>query len=406
MSEFQASNFKKAQGGGAPDIVGKVELTSPYFFVPPSGDTASRPQSCAPGTIRFNTDVGTLEVYRGDTIGWEYIQKRDGQYLGGAASPASGSIDGRGTRALFGGGYIAPGPCFNNVDAITVETLGNTIDFNNLTASKTGGYTLGNSTRSVYAGGRLSTTPSGSGTNEISFCTFSTQNDYSDSGGDLSASKIFGAGLCNETRGLFAGGSVPAYNNTIEYVTISALGNSVDFGDISYGVAGYAYGFSSTTRGIIAGGVRVNTPDTDSYNEVGFVTISSTGNTTDFGDLLFDKYEGGAGSSATRGVVMAGYGPNYTHKIEFCTMATTGNFADFGDLTNLNGTGKYSASSKTRAVVGGGYVNPGSGDLGFSNIIEFIEISTTGNGTDFGDFINFGRRASNFNNSCNGHGGL
>tara|TARA_R100000353_G_scaffold37345_1_gene29676 strand:- start:151 stop:261 length:111 start_codon:yes stop_codon:yes gene_type:complete len=36
MSEFQASNLKKAQGGTSPDLVGKVEFTSPYFFVPPS----------------------------------------------------------------------------------------------------------------------------------------------------------------------------------------------------------------------------------------------------------------------------------------------------------------------------------------------------------------------------------
>ena len=42
MSEFQASNFKK-ENGGTPDLLGKTELTSPYFFVPPSGDTASRP---------------------------------------------------------------------------------------------------------------------------------------------------------------------------------------------------------------------------------------------------------------------------------------------------------------------------------------------------------------------------
>ena len=405
MSEFQASNFKK-ENGGTPDLVGMTALTSPYFFVPPSGTTAERPESCAAGTLRFNTDLGTLEVYKGDDIGWESIERREGQYLSGVEAPASGSIDGRGTRALFGGGYIAPGPCFNNVDAITVDTLGNTIDFNNLTASKTGGFTLGNSTRSVYAGGRLSTTPSGSATDEISFCTFSTQNDYSDSGGNLSGNRVFGAGLCNETRGLFAGASVPAYINTIEYVTISALGNSIDFGDISFGKSGYSYGLSSTTRGIIAGGLRVSAPDTASYNEVGYVTISSTGNTTDFGDLNFDKYEGGAGTSATRGVVMAGYGPNYTQLMEFCTMATTGNFIEFGDLTNLNGNGKYSASSKTRAVVGGGYVHPGSGDLGYSNTIEFITIATTGNSQDFGDFINFGRRSNSFNNSCNGHGGL
>ena len=51
--------------------------------MPPSGDTASRPQSCAaPGTLRFNTDHGTLE-FIGDTIGWEHIQRRESQYLGG-----------------------------------------------------------------------------------------------------------------------------------------------------------------------------------------------------------------------------------------------------------------------------------------------------------------------------------
>ena len=46
MSEINASNFKKEHGDLAPDIVGVTELTSPYFFVPPSGDTASRPEDC------------------------------------------------------------------------------------------------------------------------------------------------------------------------------------------------------------------------------------------------------------------------------------------------------------------------------------------------------------------------
>ena len=45
MSEFQASNFKK-ENGGTPNLVGKTELTSPYFFVPPSGTTAERPHPC------------------------------------------------------------------------------------------------------------------------------------------------------------------------------------------------------------------------------------------------------------------------------------------------------------------------------------------------------------------------
>ena len=42
MSEINASNFKKEHGDLAPDLVGVTELTSPYFFVPPSGTTAER----------------------------------------------------------------------------------------------------------------------------------------------------------------------------------------------------------------------------------------------------------------------------------------------------------------------------------------------------------------------------
>ena len=400
MSEVRVNNLSNENNTGGPTISGITTFSGTHFFVPPQGDTASRPTNCPPGSLRFNTDSAHLEYYRGDTIGWVEIEASSHE-LGGAAT--SGSIDGRGTRAIFGGGYIAPGPCFNNTDAITIETLGNTIDFNNLTASKTGGYTIGNSTRSVYAGGRLSTTPSGSTTDEISFCNFSTQNDYSDSGGDLSSSRGMGAALCNETRGLFTGASVPAYINTIEYVTISALGDSVDFGDISYGKAGYAYALSSTTRGIIAGGLHYNPPSPATFDDIGFVTISSTGNTSTFGDLNYQKYEGGAGTSATRGLIMAGYGPNYTSLVEYITMASTGNAIEFGNLTNLNGNGKYSASSKTRAVIGGGYSYP---QADYSNTIEFVNIATTGNGADFGDFINFGRRANSFNNSCNGHGGL
>ena len=103
MSEFQASNFKK-ENGGTPDLLGKTELTSPYFFVPPSGTTEERPQDCAAGTLRFNTDIGSLEVYWGDTIGWEQILRRESQYLGGG----SGSNTGTGTRGLFGLGFISP----------------------------------------------------------------------------------------------------------------------------------------------------------------------------------------------------------------------------------------------------------------------------------------------------------
>ena len=65
-------------------------------------------------------------------------------------------------------------------------------------------------------------------------------------------------------RGIFADGD---QSKTIEFVTIQSLGNAVDFGDLS-NINGYPYGLSSTTRGIIAGGLRVSSPDTASYNNI------------------------------------------------------------------------------------------------------------------------------------------
>jgi len=398
MSELNASNLRKEHGNEGPDLVGVTELTSPYYMVPPSGTTKQRPEDPQPGTLRFNTDIGSLEYFKGDTIGWEQIEKRTSD-VGGALT--SGSIDGRGTRALWAGGYISPGPCFNNVDAITVDTCGNTIDFNNLTASTTGGFTCADRTRAVYAGGRTGTTPGGPSTDEIQYATFSTQNDYQDSTGNLGTASAFGCAFSDKTRGIFAGRSVPAYNDTMEYVTVQSLGSSLDFGDLTYNT-GYCFALSSTTRGIALGGLDPGAPSASGIT-IQYVTIQTKGDMVDFGDLNYGKYEGGAGSSATRGIIGGGYGPNYTPRIEYITMATKGNSVHFGDLDALNGTGKYSASSPTRFVMGGGYNHGGDS---FSNIIEYVQIATTGGGTDFGDFINFGRRANSFNNACNGHGGL
>ena len=138
MSEINASNFKKEHGDLAPDLVGVTELTSPYFFVPPSGDTAERPEDCEPGTLRFNTDIGTLEIFRGKTIGWEQIQRRDGQYLGGG----TGSNTGTGTRGLMMGGSDAGDNERNEIEFLTITTLGNTQDFGDLTEGTRQGLSL------------------------------------------------------------------------------------------------------------------------------------------------------------------------------------------------------------------------------------------------------------------------
>ena len=75
----------------------------------------------------------------------------------------------------------------------------------------------------------------------------------------------------------------------------------------------------------------------------------------------------------------------------YITIATTGNAVDFGDLTGFNGTGKGGGASPVRFVLGGGYGTSPH----FMNTIEFVQIATTGNSKDFGDLQAFGRRVPN-----------
>jgi hypothetical protein len=91
-----------------------------------------------------------------------------------------------------------------------------------------------------------------------------------------------------------------------------------------------------------------------------------------------------------------GYISASTNVIDYVTIATTGNATNFGDLT----VARFSlsaASSSTRGTFGGGYI------ANYSNVIDYITIASAGNATDFGDLV----PATNYLAGCsNAHGGL
>ena len=386
MSEFQASNFKK-ENGGTPDLLGKTELTSPYFFVPPSGDTKSRPQSCGAGTLRFNTDIGTLEIYRGDTIGWEQIQRREGQYLGGG----TGSNTGLGTRAVAPGGNSNPDSTSESISYVTISTLGNSQDFGNLLAGINANVGGSSRTRGLSVGGSFIPTR----TDTIEFFTFSSLGNAQDFG-NLTSSRAELGFTSNNIRGIAAGGS--PNTNVMDYVTIASTGNAKDFGDLAVAREGLAQGcISNGTRGIFSGG---NSPTM--LNNIEFITIATTGDTADFGDMISATSRQANCCSATRGLMAGGASPSKINTIQFITIATTGDSINFGDLTSAR-SNLGSASSPTRGLFLGGDAP------GVVNVIDFVEIATLGNATDFGDMDTDG--ATNgvirpTGTSSNGHGGL
>ena len=175
-------------------------------------------------------------------------------------------------------------------------------------------------------------------------------------------------------RGLFAGGETntgfSSSTSKIEYISISSTGSSTNFGNLRSNTS-YLSSCASSTRGIFTGGVQ-NMANLD------YVTIATTGNSLAFGSLVTPFYFGAGCSSATRGIFGGGDGVNV---IQYITIASTGNSLDFGDLFSPT-YGLAACSSNTRGVFAGGVVSGGGGT---QNVIQYITIATTGNSIDFGD---------------------
>ena len=387
MSEVRVNNLSNESLSGGPTISGITTFSSPYLFTPPVGDTASRPQSCPPGSLRFNTDSAHLEYYRGDTIGWVEVEATNDELGGG-----TGSNTGLGTRGLLGGGSPDNSNGTNTITFITISTLGADQDFGDLTDIRKQAGGASSRTRGLFSGGSRP----GFTSNVTDFVTIASTGNAQDFGDNYNDNgtgqgEQYG-GTSNGTRAVWNGGYRSGTNiNTISYNTISSTGNALDFGDRTTG--GFSLGaVNSTTRSIAAGGTNPGV-----LNIIDFVIMSTLGNASDFGDLsVYGPVS--AGCNATRGIFARGNsgGANAQNTIEFITMATTGDATDFGDLTQSRWE-SGAMSSPTRVVFAGGLTPT------IVNTIDYIEISTTGNAVDFGDTgSDFSMRAG----ISNGHGGL
>ena len=73
----------------------------------------------------------------------------------------------------------------------------------------------------------------------------------------------------------------------MDFITISTLGNAIDFGDFLTAGNGSA-GVASPTRAVFGGA------HPSPYNNYGFVEFATTGNAKDFGDLSGNVGLGGA----------------------------------------------------------------------------------------------------------------
>ena len=307
----------------------------------------------------------------------------------------SGSTEQRGGR----GRMIIAGGSAVTMNYLTIATTGNASDFGDLYLYYAQVSAVSSSTSGVISGGSGPTAPTG--TPSISYTTISSQGGVADFGTLTCGKRTAQAPMSDGVRGLFAGGyggGAPLnYTNNIEMVTIASTGDTTDWGDMNFSSSGTWAGCASPTRGMFFGGYNGAV-----MNNISYVTIATQGEGgKNFGDLLAASTRAAAASNTTRGIVFGARvspGGTYVNTIQYVTIATLGNAIDFGDLTAVTAE-SAAASSPTRAVNAGG--ENGSAAV---NIIAYVTIASTANATDFGDLTAAAGNGPGGLSDC--HGGL
>ena len=322
------------------------------------------------GAFRFNTDTSKLEYYDGNQ--WVNVTTTSPEQLTG------------GTRGIFWGYNTGN----DEIDFVNISSTGNATDFGNLGTSKRTGRSTSSRVKGLLAGGRTSSSPTF--TNDVEAIIISSTGNAFDFGVNLSNSKRAGFAVSDGQRGIFGGGYTPTSLNVMEFTTIATASNFVDFGDLRYTNSYLADG-NSPVRGVI-------TCTGPNAAFIDYITTSTLGNSTGFGNMNNQRIDATGVSNAVRLAMMGGQtvpGNAFSNQIDFITISTLGDAVDFGDLPNGR-QGNAGANSSTRGLSAGG--GPGS-----NTNIDYLEIMTTGNALDFGD-LNAG--AYEAGGCSNGHGGL
>ena len=329
MSDLKINNITDRTGSCGPTIAGVSTVSSTGAFTVPVGHTemrGGRGRGVFMGGVTPSV-VNTMDYIEIATTG----NALDFGDLGAVKRQSGGMASS--TRGLSTGG--GPSPALTSrIDYVTMSSQGGASDFGDLTVAKAYMANANSSTRGLIMGAWSPKTAA------IEYVTFATTGDASDFGGILTQAKQVEGTVSSPTRGLAGGGETmapfmasPFATRVIDYVTIASRGvNAQNFGELtepSWGILGG----SNSIRGIWAGGNPSRRPSAI----MDYVTIATLGNAIDFGDQSVGRSYGGNAFSQTRGCFGGGTAspasPALQNVVDYVTIATTGNAVDFGDLT-------------------------------------------------------------------------
>jgi len=199
---------------------------------------------------------------------------------------------------------MTPSP-INIIDYVEIMTVGNAVDFGDISSTRLAPAGGSNGTRGLIAGGYSTTTPypvaANGFTSDIQTITIASKGN-STSWGNLSYTGGYADCAYNNTRALFAGGYGPVGPHRTKKmcsITTASGGQAFEFGELHV-IKAWCWGAGTGTRGFFGGGNAW--PSQVHYNQIEYVSMHSLGNPIDFGDMTYRAYAAGGITNAHGGL--------------------------------------------------------------------------------------------------------
>ena len=379
MTEIRADNLQDRAGSGKPDLdvtpthSGGSALTTLNSYSYTS--TSTKPSSPNDGALWWNSSDGDPYIYVNND--WYKITLNGSGTAYSASASGSGAFGDRGFRIGY---YDTSNTISNNIEYWDISaSSGNAVDFGDLTRSHYRGMAASSADYVYTIGGY--TAFGSTAVNVIDRFATATTGNATDVGDTVVSNVFDGTAEASISAGrvVYCDGKYQNNNTTIEYFAFGSSVTAADFGDQN--VAVYQMGSAANeTRKLIAGGYTTSA----ATNAIQYITMATTGNAADFGDLThgatYRNFGAGTGGQ-DKAIFGDGTSGGYSSaNMQYVDITTTGNANDHGDLhtgSAIN-TGLCNA---TKAHVVGGY-----NGASINNIQQFT-MATTANATDYGDLI-------------------
>ena len=216
----------------------------------------------------------------------------------------------------------------------------------------------------------------------------SNANAWADAG-DLNENRTRTKAGSNGTR-IVVGGGVETTNGwqwtphiSMDYTSFASPASTwSDFGDFvagdeSGGVYWKAYPtvHSNGTVAVWTGGGGWN------GDAIETITVSTTGNATDSGDMAYKGWNAAGSSGSTRAIYKKG-GTWWSTEIEYFAFSSVTSWSDFGDMASSYKNGRHECiEDDTRAWFMGRYNSSGYS----TSEIDYITVASTGDSSSWGD---------------------